>query len=204
MTEKFTAPKIIAITQRLIIDQHGEIRDSLDRRWYDFLYQSGYQPLLIPNHNAIARDYLQQYHIHGFLLSGGGDIHDDDLRGDIEDMVIDIAIKQDMPLLGICRGMQKLQYYFDIPLKKCENHIMEKQEIIINNKPQCVNSYHQYGCDDAPSHDAAQFDIWAIAHDGVIKAIKHRQYHIAGMMWHPERINDFRADDINYVKDFFQ
>lgn len=42
------------------------------------------------------------------------------------------------------------------------------------------------------------------AEDGVIEAIRHESFSIAGTMWHPEREAPFSKDDINMVKDLFK
>ena len=177
----FSKNRTIAVTQREITDSHNETRDSLDRCWYDFLHQCQLTPLLIPNHLPTAKNILQSHnHYCGILLTGGGDITSlggkDTVRDDIENYMLTSSIKHNIPLLGICRGMQKIQDYFGISLIKIDGHIMPEQDIFIDNHLCRVNSYHHYGSYDTNDN----FKIWAKAQDSVVKAITHISYPITG------------------------
>ena len=39
--------------------------------------------------------------------------------------------------------------------------------------------------------------------DGSIEAIQHKEHKIAGIMWHPERIEPFSSSDVSFFIDFF-
>jgi putative glutamine amidotransferase len=45
---------------------------------------------------------------------------------------------------------------------------------------------------------------WAVADDGVIKAVRHTGRRMIGVMWHPERLNPFAADDVALFSRFFE
>ena len=45
---------------------------------------------------------------------------------------------------------------------------------------------------------------WAIADDGVIKAVRHAGRRMIGVMWHPERLEPFAADDVALFSRFFE
>jgi gamma-glutamyl-gamma-aminobutyrate hydrolase PuuD len=43
----------------------------------------------------------------------------------------------------------------------------------------------------------------AIADDKVVKGIVNIEKNITGIMWHPERIQPYREEDIQLLKDIF-
>ena len=147
---------------------------------------------------------MNKHQIDAFLLTGGGDLLDlggnDKAREEVEEYLIKISQENNTPLLGVCRGMQKIQSYFGIELKKINNHVTLKQKININGITQTVNSYHNFGT----TKNTPEFKVWAEANDGIIKAIKHVQHRINGIMWHPERMQPFRKQDIEYFRTFYK
>lgn len=197
--------KFIAVTQReVFLNDHGETRDSLDRRWYGFFKKCDLIPILLPNDLKIAKQILQEFNITKLLLTGGGDIKScggsDFLREEVEDFLIDqAAANQDFTLLGVCRGMQKIQDHFGVKNIPVQNHIMTKQKILVNKNEEEVNSFHNFGT----KKNNDQFDVFAIADDGVIKGVKHKKYNITGIMWHPERIEPYRLQDIQLFQKIF-
>ena len=194
--------KNIFITQREIT-MSGEKRDFLDKRWVYFIKKCGMLPILIPNNTDILDNYISDLSCDGIILSGGGNIYSlggDKMRDDIETLLIKYSINSNIPLIGVCRGMQKIQNYFGVPLEKVEGNVKEKQEIYIHNKIHEVNSFHDYGTFQNNSY----FDVWAIGKDKVIKAIIHKNFKISGIMWHPERISPNREFDINFFKEFIK
>jgi gamma-glutamyl-gamma-aminobutyrate hydrolase PuuD len=42
-----------------------------------------------------------------------------------------------------------------------------------------------------------------VAADGVVKAVRHSAHPITGIMWHPERIAPFAADDVALFRRVF-
>jgi gamma-glutamyl-gamma-aminobutyrate hydrolase PuuD len=195
--------KLIAVTQREVSCNYGELRDSIDRRWYDFFLMSDLSILLIPNNIALAKIILGNSSVTGILLTGGGDISSlggkDNNREEIEEYLIEFSINKNLPLLGICRGMQKIQDYFGIKLQKIYDHVKSEQKILINNEEIIVNSYHNFGT----TKNNTEFEVFANSEEGIIKAIKHKSNNISGIMWHPERIKPFRRQDIEYFKSFY-
>lgn len=195
---------LIATTQRSVECNFGEIRDSLDQRWLHFFSQCQLIPVVIPNNLLLAQNILAHVQVDGILLTGGGDISSvggrDHDREEVEELLIKLGVTHNIPLLGVCRGMQKIQTYFGARLIKVMHHIQPHQDILIHNLCELVNSYHQFGTTEPHHH----FKTWATAYDGVIKAIEHKQHKISGIMWHPERMTPFRKQDIQYFKDFYQ
>jgi len=196
--------KKIAVTQRQIYaSKTKETYDSLDRQWYSFFKKCNIYPLFLPNDYELTKMLLDREALDGFLLTGGGNIASlgglDAEREKIEELLINISIERNIPLLGVCRGMQKIQDFFSIPLKPIKGHVCNKQEIFIDNKKSIVNSYHDYGT----NHEGTCFEIWARSKDFIIKGINHNRFNIKGIMWHPERIYPFREEDIKIFKRFY-
>ncbi len=188
---------LIAISQRTqYISEYEETRDCLDQRWHEFLTSCQITPLLIPNHPKIVCEIIEENILQGVLLSGG---NESPLRTETENLLLEYAIQKRLPVLGICHGMQMIQQYFGVKLRKITGHVIEDQEILIHGMPDRVNSFHNYGT----TQTSCELTVWAKARDGVIKAIKHSHLPIMGMMWHPERCHPFKIRDIQFIKNFF-
>ena len=189
--------KKIAISQRIDkIASYNETRDALDQRWWNLFNICDLTPIIFPNDLSLAYKMLECFALDGVILTGGNQSQE---RLEVESLLIEFSIMRNIPLLGICHGMQMIQHYFGIPLIKAANHVKELQEILIDGQPEIVNSYHDYGSFEITD----EFIVWAKAHDGMIKAIKHSQYPLTGIMWHPERIMPFAKRDIQLIKTIF-
>lgn len=189
--------QLVAITQRTeFVTHHNETRDALDQRWHDFFHACQMTSLLIPNHPTIAQNLISNLSVRGIILSGG---NDSTARDDTETKLIDLAIEKKIPILGICHGMQVIQRRYNIPLHALSGHVSDKQEILIHNEPSYINSYHILGT--CESHN--DLIVWARAYDNTVKAICHQTLPIVGIMWHPERYDAFRDDDIDLVSKLF-
>jgi hypothetical protein len=62
-----------------------------------------------------------------------------------------------------------IQQHFGTLLRRVESHVTQRQVIRINGEPKEVNSYHHFAAFDSPP----PLDVWAVAADGVVKAIRH-------------------------------
>ena len=67
------------------------------------------------------------------------------------------------------------------------------------NFSQKVNSYHHFAAFDS----RPPLDVWAVADDGVVKAIRHSAQPITGIMWHPERSAPFSPADVALFRRVF-
>ncbi len=141
--------KLIAISQRVEISKHNEIRPQLDIKLFNFIVASGYIPVPIPyflynkkKSNILMKKWLKKIKPNGIVLSGGEDIGTNKLRDAAEYFLIKFAKKNNIPILGICRGMQILAKYFGSKLFRVKNHV-NKNHLIKNRKKQIiVNSFH--------------------------------------------------------------
>lgn len=123
----------------------------------------------------------------------------------LDKKIIDLFVKYNKPILGICGGLQTLNVYFGGDLNQnILNHKLYdesthnikifsnsflsnvyKQEVIK------VNSYHR----QAIRKLAPNFKVTAVSEDGIIEAIEDGN--IIGVQYHPEKL-----DNINFFKEF--
>lgn len=195
-------------------------------------------PYILPffAEKAACADALE--HIDGLLLTGGVDIAPEcygeknmgksvgicSLLDKSEKLLIDVAMKTDIPVLGICRGMQALNAFCggslvqDIPseLGAAEKHSSGGDEPIFHDiqiskssplseimgfGSHRVNSYHH----QAVKKLAPGFSIAASAADGVIEAIfRTDKRFVLGVQWHPERDLGEIPDNIKIISAFIK
>lgn len=161
--------------------------------------------------------------IHGLLLPGGGDIHPenfnqewhpkikyvDEDRDDLELTLFEEAYNKDIPIFGICRGIQIMSVamggdlYQDIDSvypnqalthpaqnKKDSKHTIEiasgsKLGSIIGEKVVEVNSAHHQAVDEIGDG----FVVTARSSDGIVEAIENpSKDFVLGVQYHPERM----------------
>ena len=195
--------KSVAVTQRVVVDPpHGMRRDCLDQVWTRFLLECGLVPIPVPNSAGAAAAICET--VDGVVLTGGNDLAayggDAPERDETENALLALAERRDLPVLGVCRGMQVIQHRFGARLEKVDGHVARRQCISIDGRRVEVNSFHHFGATEVHPPLLG----WAIADDGVIKAVKHQDRHIVGVMWHPERREPFSGDDVALFRRFFQ
>lgn len=172
------------------------------QRRTQFLIKCGLTPLLLPNNLGVVKILVKNISLSGFLLTGGNSLakyHGDAKERDqLEKWLITYGIKNAVPILGVCRGMQIIQDAFGVRLSKISGHVLKRQTITINSKKRNVNSYQCWGT----KKSSPRLIPWAYSRDGIIKAVKHSKYPICGIMWHPERLNPNQKEDLILFKKF--
>jgi len=191
--------KLILMSQRSYVydKDYIENRDCLDQRWMPFLSACNLLPIIAPNNFETVQSYLKKFTFDGFLLTGGNDTPE---RIAVENHLIEYAIENNLPLLGICHGMQVIQRYFGITLVDYPGKNHRKEDVLLHGNLTTVNSYHTIASQDT----APELTVWAKTADNWVKAISHTQHNIHGMMWHPERDFPYIERDINFIKKVFK
>jgi N5-(cytidine 5'-diphosphoramidyl)-L-glutamine hydrolase len=204
--------KRIGITQRVeYVQSYSERRDCLDQRWSAFVFELGCIPIPLPNVlTEIVPTLLDELILDGIILSGGNSINSlnpnaDDTapeRDAFEYALLDAALDRNLPVIGVCRGMEMINVYFGGKLSLIRGHVAVRHSISSieagYNFPETVNSYHNWGIslDDL----ANELKPIAVENDNYVEAFKHTEKSLTGIMWHPEREEPFYFLDIELFK----
>ena len=204
-----------------ITANYSDIDATVRDRYYKQITNAGGVPVIIPPiaDTAIIADTLEK--VDGILLTGGGDynplwcgeepspkLHNINKERDAAELILTrLAYNKQIPMLGICRGIQTLAMALgghvaqDISSQATIKHsqdadreeathsvIIEEGSILfsiyhnrIGSLP--VNSFHHQAVDNPGS----LFRATAHSKDGIIEAIESTEYkNIMGVQWHPE------------------
>jgi|694.fasta_scaffold08991_19 gamma-glutamyl-gamma-aminobutyrate hydrolase PuuD len=134
--------------------------------------------------------------IDGIVIGGGSDpgIPEDRDRDKMELKLIDNAIKNRIPVLGICRGAEVITVWAGgslqpLPKYAISNHQSRWHKVIFSDiwskRDLDVWSHHHLRIENPGSLKAAAF-----AEDGSIEAIADPKRKVLGVLWHPERSGD--------------
>jgi gamma-glutamyl-gamma-aminobutyrate hydrolase PuuD len=187
--------KIAAVSQRRdYVGIRDEYRDSLDIRLVEFLLSVGVGVVPVPNsygEESLLNNWLELIQPSIIILSGGNDLGEWRQRDVVELMLIMWAKKNEIPILGICRGMQMISTVFDGEIEAVDHHVGTRHTIIVDGIVQEVNSYHNFALKNCP----IGFNVVAKSPDGRIEAFRHKSHFIEGWMWHPERERIYSEND---------
>jgi gamma-glutamyl-gamma-aminobutyrate hydrolase PuuD len=190
MVEQDMTRPIILISQRVDhFEQRNETRDSLDQALSLWVIASNALPLHLPNVllPEMLTQLLTQLKPSGIILSGGNNVGEHYDRDYTETILLDWAKLNQVPVLGICRGMQFIGKWSGTGLQSVVKHVAVRHEIrgVLSA---IVNSYHDYVLDAVPDG----FCGLAYSHDGHLEAIQSiTEWPCEAWMWHPERDSPF-------------
>lgn len=199
--------KVVLFTQRVeVVESYGERRDCADQNIALFIRKCGYTP--IPLSNTASEDELSELITllkpAGIILTGGnslvkygGSAGERDLT---DRRLIQEALNRYIPLYGFCRGMQSILEFFHCQLTDVAGHVAIRH-LVTGTVQEVVNSFHNQAV--LVKDIREPFIALACTEDGVVEYMKHSQYPIIGTMWHPEREQPFRAEDIDRVRLLF-
>lgn len=197
--------KIVISQRRDKIPNRDEERDGVDVKLASILYDLGFLPIPLCSELHDAEDYITALKPDAILISGGNDIGERPQRDKLETRLLDYSKEYNIPVLGICRGMQMINHYLGGTLSPVIGHVATRQYLLgewaKRKGYKDVNSYHNL----AITQDtiAAELDVLATTKDGVIKAIKHKSLPWFGIMWHPERERLLNQVDLHLLFSIF-
>ena len=150
------------------------------------IYKSGGIPI------GIDPKYIDNYLkiCQGFIIPGGNEVVENDL------LAIKKITEADIPLLGICLGMQEMAYLNSGTITDIISHKIEGlHEIIIKHDSLL---YKILGCEKTlvnSRHKSAivstRLTVSAISYDNVIEAVEDKsKKFLLGIEWHPENMYD--------------
>lgn len=183
----------IALTMRVVeASGYVEPRDALAWDWALFLEAKGAIPLYVPNRLADPAAYLEALEPDLLILTGGDDPGTYPERDATETLLLERALEKNLPLLGVCRGIQLINAHFGGGLCKVTGHVAKPHGILVAGAPaDCysaeveVNSYHNSGI--APEGVGAGLIPFARDAEGHVEGVLHPEKPLAAIMWHPER-----------------
>ena len=116
-----------------------------------------------------------------------------------------VALEKQMPVLGVCRGLQFIAHYFGASLLEIDGHVGVEHDIRLDSfvgKHHCrVNSFHRLGIDGSHLPSCLKAEAWDS--DGYVEMLSHRENPVMGIMWHPERSDDLSSLDHQIISRCF-
>lgn len=221
---------------------HGLFRQyTLSDTYTASILAAGGIPVILPAHTDAVDDLLDT--LDGVVFSGGGDIepqhwgeepHEkaygfDKERDDFELQAIRKVVERDMPMLGICRGIQTINVAHggsiiqDIPdqlpgsqehrqqvegkMRNATSHTVAIKESdnllyrIHGDTTMETNSFHHQSIKDIGKN----LEVIATSEDGVIEAVWNpRMTFGLAVQWHPEMLAEEYPEHLSIFKAFVQ
>jgi putative glutamine amidotransferase len=245
-------PKILITSFKVPTEKMGElyklegVEFSLVTQDYsEALSLAGAIPLIMPYIESRREDeqYIREFldEVDGLVLPGGSDIdpalynyYPQKYLGNIsperdrwELKILEMAIKMNKPILGICRGFQLINIHYGGSLKVdvCGNNTDSRiphmalmvpkyyktHQLEIKAKTRlakifagdevAVNSYHHQAVDKV----GEGLKVSAVAPDGFVEGIEDPDYpYLVGVQWHPEMMAAKDPIQLKLFKDFVE
>ena len=207
--------KKLAISMRVTqAPNYFEERNSIAFNYIEFFEKLGFILIPIPVNTTHISSYFENFKFDGIVLSGGNNVNPKlyksnvkledvyEKRDDIESKLVSFSINNNIPVLGICRGMQYLNVHFGGSISQNFNgHVNISHKLISSLKRfdnMMKNSFHNHCI--LKNDVSNDFNILATTDDNVVEAIEHKKNKILGIQWHPER--EIEDNDYELIRTF--
>ncbi|SDO89453.1 putative glutamine amidotransferase [Paenibacillus sp. yr247] len=207
---------------------------------YDYsrsLERAGAIPVLLPVLETIGVEKLLD-RLDGLLLTGGSDVNPilygeqpkgylgklEPERDAFELALINSALERDMPVFGICRGLQIINVALggslyqdlekDLGIEYCHSHrqfrkwqathpvhIVEDSKLyrLVGQEELWVNSYHH----QAVKNLGRSLKVTARSKDGLVEAVESTDHsYVVAVQWHPEMMTEKETMQQSLFNDF--
>ncbi len=194
---------------------------TLRDRYYKQVVKAGATPVIVPPvaDTTVIINTLQ--HLDALILTGGGDhnplwmgqepqlgLHAINRERDLAELLtVRLAFNRQLPMLGICRGIQTLAIALGGKVEQDITATVKHSQDADREEPTHTVTlvkgstlYNIYGCDrlavnsfhhQAVSEPGRHFRTIAKSADGIIEAMESSEYKdILGIQWHPEWLGD--------------
>ena len=233
---------VIGISGSVIIDDGGIFpgyhRSYVNDDYIDSVVQNGGIPFIIPFNQDAEVIQAQMENVQGLILSGGHDVDPHNYgeepeqklgniwpeRDKFDMLLLKLAEKKHIPVLGICRGAQIINVahggtlYQDLSYRpeKTLKHSQGQTPTLVTHTVKTVkgskiadlletdslqtNSFHHQLLKDI----APDFKVSARCVDGVVVGIENKDASVSGVQWHPEmlhRVSKVQNNLFKYVID---
>lgn len=208
------------------IGQDSELRKEFRQQYIDRLHEAGAEVRMIPQEaeNIQGKTAARLSGCDGLLLPGGGDIdpvcwngvrepwcgEPSPVRDILEASLLNEAREKNLPVFGICRGIQSINVfsggslYQDVNRENATDALwhsdtQRRRERVhqvmlqpeswlgrtLNASRIGVNSMHH----QAVRRTAPGFSVTAVSEDGLVEGIEYQgSWFCVGVQWHPEHL----------------
>ena len=170
------------------------ILDNYDSFTYNLVHMvekiTGNSPAVFRN-DEISLKEIEKYDL--IILSPGPGIPDE--AGILKDVITTYAGKK--PLFGVCLGLQAIIEVFGGKIINMDDvfhgvatemNVIKEDAIIFKNVPNKFPAARYHSWIASNNHLPESIEITAIDEDGGIMAIRHKEFNISAVQFHPESI----------------
>lgn len=170
----------------LVLDNY----DSFVYNLVQYLGQLGAEPLVYRN-DAISLEEAAELGADGVVVSPGPGVPAD--AGLSVPLVSAFAGR--LPVLGVCLGHQAIGYAFGAQVVRARELLHGKTSTVHHDgqgifqglaAPLTVTRYHSLVVDEATL--PPELEVTARAEDGTVMGLRHRQFAVDGVQFHPEAV----------------
>ncbi|SOC25619.1 anthranilate synthase component 2/para-aminobenzoate synthetase component 2 [Ureibacillus xyleni] len=183
----------------LVIDNY----DSFTFNLVQYIQQVGEEVVVIRNNHLSLTD-ISIMKPDSILISPGPG------NPDTAGICIDVVkhFYRSIPILGVCLGQQIIAQAFGGVVKKAQQPMHGKTSLIVHDQrsifqnipsPIQVARYHSLIVDEQTLPDCLEISAKTV--DGEIMAIRHKEYRVEGVQFHPEAILTERG--LEMIENFF-